>query len=831
LALLFISARNAYSLLITRHCLAVYIQFPHNKPTTSLRCRPAIWQAKVIMGFFSNIFTRKSNAKRASVKGQEYHSTIASIPPIQGTYPVAGNGPNILDQLQRAARKRSQAQLSSIPRHVGFDDDDDDSSAIPPMVPRFRGKSQSRPTTAPNQVDFPTSRPLSLTRSIRSSNSAWSVPERPARGRTERLPPVPSIPTHHRRESSFDSFQNKRNSFVDVLDAQGEFKPSNFRSRVTATGSREYGEDVAERNLGDNGLNLKSAATKALYRLSGSGRLVLPADEQDYEEDDDCAPYPGVPHGDSGTKRDNWSKSGSSAWRRSYSGPVVNDLPRPSKSHLREKRSESPLATLKPAPLSKQDRRRSFNAFASPQEEEERPKPRPLSLHQSISSFSYERPQSPPTLLPPVSPPASPPPVQRSRPKTSEGRSRRRSFGRVEIDTVEEDNEDFAPFPSVPSRFRLSEQKSTSYLEPSYSYDRHDSLNARPESYHGGLALSFPRNDMSQPSRPSSSSSVDKSYNRTRTMTSARSQRLDDINEHIPVRTSSLWRVQPCVTPSTMSSGFSNAFPKSVGQHTPSTSIDASLPPSIKISPEHEQKKILDDISYYNPGDDDFSADTLVPSRREVERHLGHPMNEGLNLDLYLSDASEDSMDSFVAWKEKRRNEESLLMKDHYGTTGAGLPGLFEPVPIFKAEIEPPSVPQTPAAPVVSKRPKTPKSPRRPSTRSSKSTPQRSQQKSRQGHSRANTPRRTNQTSTLDNQDSDSWEDDVPPAPAVPGFVSLADLGINIRDLGWDQFGLTDADDAKVDMQTALKIRRAMKNKRQQQKEEEEACAADVEDH
>ncbi|UZP46563.1 hypothetical protein NXS19_014375 [Fusarium pseudograminearum] len=188
-------------------------------------------------------------------------------------------------------------------------------------------------------------------------------------------------------------------------------------------------------------------------------------------------------------------------------------------------------------------------------------------------------------------------------------------------------------------------------------------------------------------------------------------------------------------------------------------------------------------------------------------------------------------MDSFVAWKEKRRNEEGLLMKDHYGTTGAGLPGLFEPVPIFKAEIEPPSVPQTPAAPVVSKRPKTPKSPRRPSTRSSKSTPQRSQQKSRQSHSRANTPRRTNQTSTLDNQDSDSWEDDVPPAPAIPGFVSLADLGINIRDLGWDQFGLTDADDAKVDMQTALKIRRAMKNKRQQQKEEEEACAADVEDH
>jgi hypothetical protein len=783
------------------------------------------------MGFFSNIFARKSNAKRASVKGQDYHSTVAAIPPIQGTYPVAGNGPNILDQLQRAARKRSQPQLSSIPRNADFDDD---SSAIPPMIPRFRGISHSRPTTAPNQADIPTSRPLSFSRSIRSSNSAWSVPERPARGGTEKLPPVPSIPTHHRRESSFDSFQNKRNSFVDILDAQGEFKPSNFRSRVTATGSREYGEDVAERNLGENGLNLKSAATKALYRLSGSGHLVLPTNEHNYEEeedDDDCAPYPGVPHGDSGTKRDYWSKSGSSsAWRRSYSGPVANDLSRPSKSHLREKRPESPQKTPKAAPLSKQDRRRSFNAFASPQEEEERQKPRPLSLHPSISSFSYERPPSP-TLLPSISPPASPPSVQRSRPKTSEGQTRRRSFGRVEIDTVEEDDESFAPFPSVPSRFRLSEQRSTSYLESSYGYDRHDSFNTRPESYHGGLGVSFPRNDISQPSRPSSSSSMDKPYNRTRTMTSARSQRLDNINEHIPVRTSSLWRAQPCVTPSTMSSGFSNLFPKSVGHHTPSTSIDASLPPSIKIYPEHEQTKTSDEISYYNPGDDDFSADTLVPSRMEVERDLGHPMNDGINLDLYLSDASEDSIDSFVAWKEKRRNEEGLLMKDHYGTTGAALPGLFEPPPIFRAEIEPPSVPQTPAEPVVSKRPKTPKSPRRPSTRSSKSTPQRLQQKSRQSRSRANTPRRIQQTPTLDDQDSDSWEDDVPSAPTVPGFVSLADLGINIRDLGWDQFGLTDADDAKVDMQTAMKLRRAMKNKKQQQKEEEEASAADVEDH
>ncbi|KAH7179180.1 uncharacterized protein B0J16DRAFT_167396 [Fusarium flagelliforme] len=783
------------------------------------------------MGFFSNLFTRKSNAKRASVKGQSYNATVASIPPIQGTFPVSGNGPNVLDQLQRAARKRSQAQLSTVSR----DDYGHDSIAPPPMVPRFHG--QSRPTTAPNQANSTASRPLSLSRSIRSSNSAWSVPEKPSRGRTENPPPVPSIPTHHRRESSIDSFQDKRHSFIDVLDAQGEFSHPNFRSRLSATGAREYDEDVAERNLGDNGLNLNSAATKAYYRLSGSGHLELPTNDREYEEDDDddYAPYPGVPHGDSGTKRDKRSKSNSSVWRRSYSGPIGNDLLRTSKSHLREKRSESPkasLTSLRAPTLSKADRRRSFNAFASPQEEEEKSrKPRSLSLHPSISSFSYDRPPSPPTLLPPqLSPPsASPPPVQRSRPRTSEGRSRGRSFNHVEIEPVEEDDEDFAPFPTVPSRFRLSEHRSTSYLEPSYGYDHHERHNQRPESYHGGLAMSL--NEMPHFSRPTSASSMDKSFNRSRTMTSIRSQRLDDINEHIPVRTSSLFKAQPCVTPSTMSSGFSsNPFPRSVGHHTPSTSIDASLPPSIKLHPEPEPNKAAEEASYYNAGDDEFSADTLVPSRREIERDLGHPFGDGINLDLYLSDASEDSVDSFVAWKEKRRNEEGLLMKDAYGT-GAGLPGLFEPVPILKASVEPPSLLEIPVEPVVAKRPKTPKSPKntRPSTRSSKSTPNRSQQRSRQSRRSTNTPRHTKASN---DQDSDSdWEDEIPSAPTAPGFVSLADLGIDIRELGWDQFGLTEADDAKVDMQTAIKLRKAIKAKKQRQKEEEEACAADVEDH
>ncbi|KAF4436517.1 hypothetical protein F53441_13228 [Fusarium austroafricanum] len=774
------------------------------------------------MGFFSSLFARK-NANNASLKGQAYKSTVAGDLPIQGTYPVAGNGPNVLDQLQRAARKRSQAQLSMVSQDV------DDPAAPPPMISRHRGMSPSRPTTAPNQANSLSSRPLSLSRSIRSSNSAWSVPERPARSR-QRPPPVPSIPTHHRRESSADS--NKRNSFIDILDAQGEFKLSNFRSRVAASGAREYGEDVAERNmsLGENSLNLNAAATKAFYRLSGSGMSGgglsgsgRPEAYQSYgweDEEDDSAPAPGVPHGDTGTKRDKSSRPSSSTAWRSISGSLGNDLLRSSKSNLRDRQTSQ--SNLNPRTLSMGDRRRSFNAFASPSEPEPEPepkprKPRPLSLHPSLSGgLSYEAA-------------SSPPPVPRSRPKTSEGRIRPRSFGRVEIDTVDEAFENFdepAPCPTIPARFR-QEHRTSAYLEPNSRHDRSHVHHPRPGSYHGGSTLSsYPRSDMSQASRPSSSSSIDKQFTRSRAP--LHNKRLDDINEHIPVRTSSLnVQFQP-ITPSTMSSSFSsNQF----GHHTPSTSIDDCLPPSIKMRPEHEQSSAVNYNTRQSPQSstgDDFSAETLVPSRMDIEQHLGHPVNIGNDMDLYLSDASEDSVDSFIAWKEKRRDGEVLLMKDTYGMAGEGLPGLFEPLPILKGptELAPPPIPKVPSELAASKRPKTPKSPRRPSTRSprsNKSTP-RSRQL-RQSRSRTS-PRHTCKGSSSEDDADSFWDSDIPPGP---GFVSLADLGIDLRQLGWDQYGLTEADDAKVDIQTAIKLRKAMKH-RKQRREDDEGCVADAED-
>ncbi|KAG7287934.1 hypothetical protein NEMBOFW57_007453 [Staphylotrichum longicolle] len=57
-------------------------------------------------------------------------------------------------------------------------------------------------------------------------------------------------------------------AFKDILDAQSEIKPADFRTRVQAAGARDYGEDVAERNMGQNGVDLDATHVRAFYAQS-----------------------------------------------------------------------------------------------------------------------------------------------------------------------------------------------------------------------------------------------------------------------------------------------------------------------------------------------------------------------------------------------------------------------------------------------------------------------------------------------------------------------------------------------------------------------------------
>ncbi|KAK3186330.1 hypothetical protein K4F52_004868 [Lecanicillium sp. MT-2017a] len=60
------------------------------------------------------------------------------------------------------------------------------------------------------------------------------------------------------------SRQSTTSSF-HLLDARGEFRPSDFRARLAASGTRDFGEDVADRNIGENGLILSSKPVQTFY--------------------------------------------------------------------------------------------------------------------------------------------------------------------------------------------------------------------------------------------------------------------------------------------------------------------------------------------------------------------------------------------------------------------------------------------------------------------------------------------------------------------------------------------------------------------------------------
>ncbi|KAF9881573.1 hypothetical protein CkaCkLH20_00719 [Colletotrichum karsti] len=96
------------------------------------------------MGLLKFFSSKKSAEKAANdIKAQAYDATTASLPPLLGTYPVAGNGPtNVFEDLQRSHHKMSETNLSLA---AGSE-----ASAPAPPAPRFRDASVERPSSAPN---------------------------------------------------------------------------------------------------------------------------------------------------------------------------------------------------------------------------------------------------------------------------------------------------------------------------------------------------------------------------------------------------------------------------------------------------------------------------------------------------------------------------------------------------------------------------------------------------------------------------------------------------------------------------------------------------------
>ncbi|KAG8166716.1 hypothetical protein KVR01_002405 [Diaporthe batatas] len=205
------------------------------------------------MGLFK-IFTRKSS--KARLKGN------VTSPPL-GPSSQENGDTRQPDTDIPAISITSQQEPDLPPQTADLQDQSeawDSTSAPAPFVPRHPSLVvEDRPRTAA---------------SIRSLSRDW--PQFPSRPKREpRKPPVSfkkpsslsSVSNAYQNTTHTGESDNDINSLVrlrrtngsrsslgsikskDILDAQEEIRPTDFRSRVHAAGARDYGEDVADRNI------------------------------------------------------------------------------------------------------------------------------------------------------------------------------------------------------------------------------------------------------------------------------------------------------------------------------------------------------------------------------------------------------------------------------------------------------------------------------------------------------------------------------------------------------------------------------------------------------
>ncbi|KAB5572444.1 hypothetical protein GE09DRAFT_669831 [Coniochaeta sp. 2T2.1] len=239
------------------------------------------------MGLLS-FLSRKSTSDRLSHETllitQAYHSTTACVPPLKGEYPIGGNGPRNFEALTKYhGLGPSQLRLEDISLPG-------EEPAPAPVVPTFRNDGVDRPTSAPNakpltanwantsrvrKSNLGDQRALSTSKSERQSLRAGYASS--SGNRTSSIvssQPDGSQPrpyTAHQQTNPAPSVIGM--GYKDLLDAQSELKSLDFRSRIKASGARDYGEDVADRNIGENGHNLELPQVQAFYAQSPDAHL------------------------------------------------------------------------------------------------------------------------------------------------------------------------------------------------------------------------------------------------------------------------------------------------------------------------------------------------------------------------------------------------------------------------------------------------------------------------------------------------------------------------------------------------------------------------------
>ncbi|AEO66917.1 uncharacterized protein THITE_2115474 [Thermothielavioides terrestris NRRL 8126] len=243
------------------------------------------------MGLFN--FLSKTNGNKAKsgtrLKPPVSHTSYFASLAAQEEYSKGRDGLDLPDPLTRGRPQFTQSQL---PLDSASENE---LPAAAPGVPRYREESVERPSTAPHghpsSASFPAvgprlkgsgpRRPPPLSFRTPRSETATAGSRPGSRGSISSLTGVLHRARGQSRSSSIRSGVGK--AFKDILDAQSEIYPTDFRERIKASGAREYGEDVAERNMATNHSKPRPAHVQPSYGQS-----------QEVTSRDTTEPFPAV---------------------------------------------------------------------------------------------------------------------------------------------------------------------------------------------------------------------------------------------------------------------------------------------------------------------------------------------------------------------------------------------------------------------------------------------------------------------------------------------------------------------------------------------------------
>ncbi|PHH63053.1 hypothetical protein CDD82_1931 [Ophiocordyceps australis] len=364
--------------------------------------------------------------------------------------------------------------------------------------------------------------------------------------------------------SAAESATSRIGRHVDILDAQGELRPYDFKSRIQAAGTRDYGEDVAERNMGQNAVDVQSPAAQAYYASAAGATTAAP-----------------------GKRANRASIMSNASSSRQSSGTA-----RRSKQAHGSKRTRRAKSTAS----------QSCTEQAGSQSEDERPG---LGAQTSASSLQSASAPHVPRFRPPHLPPVSPKDTSHREPEQRAWRQRRVMEAQQPAAGMDSSDEgsvsDSAPAPSV-SSYRDERARKTS---------RHSALpNWRSPWSH------FHRDPFGAgDSRGSVAHSRDASW---RSFSSQARAMTGDGGAAGPKASLRQWSISS-VTPTTeMSDHSSNPAARPRSTHTANTSVDMSYGAMAAAACGGSPDFNLDDCDLSTDSD----ADSLMDRGRHAESLL-----------------------------------------------------------------------------------------------------------------------------------------------------------------------------------------------------------------